>query len=634
MDVVGPLLVISERVGTEPPRQGSEDETRRVLIYDLAEDRYWTAFDYQNPRTQIGSGERDRSAVRPAGTSIIVWSGDQVRRMSLNGETQAILFEDDEIRAIQVSPDGAKVAILHGEPGTLLVLDAHDGAEVLRVASDHPALGTLQGGGRYRMLNLGDWRDDSGAVSVTARDHSGHRAHTAVLVLDGTIRVLEEGLVVSPNLRYAIKTGESIYLRMHDDLWESLAVLDADTGRVVWMIAGQSPDHRGRIGVQRADVWANFSPAWHHLDDSRLWLGSYVAFSDRGGWVLDTETGEILPLTPDIEREIEGPVRSTCGTDNYYPQHGPGACFVQHEEWVVWEGAIEWTRYLGMIEVPGSLELRGIEPVAVVRDVLSPPPPARDEIVGPLFAYEVHGEYEYRLGDGRPDALATRRVIVYDEGTGRGWLAFAYPNWFAHAYVGRGAAQPALGGFVAEIDFRLVHFRLDGQNRTLYERKAELFHVSPDRRKLATHFYGGSVGPAYVPPEIVVLDLASGDEIVRYVDDELPAALGLSGYWSVHADGWTADSAAILLRLSQQSGTGELDDVDHAYHVLVDLDGDVRLAAMDRATYFARLARPQPPSRATTDCAAHPAKPCDILLDGEVIGEGRWPRIIGFIELD
>ena len=52
---------------------------------------------------------------------------------------------------------------------------------------------------------------------------------------------------------------------------------------------------------------------------------------------------------------------------------------------------------------------------------------------------------------------------------------------------------------------------------------------------------------------------------------------------------------------------------------------------MDSAEYLARF---HPPSRATTACPPHPAKPCDILLDGEVIGEGRWPRIIGFIELD
>ena len=52
---------------------------------------------------------------------------------------------------------------------------------------------------------------------------------------------------------------------------------------------------------------------------------------------------------------------------------------------------------------------------------------------------------------------------------------------------------------------------------------------------------------------------------------------------------------------------------------------------MDSTEYLARF---YPPPRATTDCPDHPAQPCRILLDGEVVGEGRWPRIIGFIELD
>ena len=55
------------------------------------------------------------------------------------------------------------------------------------------------------------------------------------------------------------------------------------------------------------------------------------------------------------------------------------------------------------------------------------------------------------------------------------------------------------------------------------------------------------------------------------------------------------------------------------------------IEVMDSAEYLARF---YPAPRATTDCPDHPAQPCRILLDGEVVGEGRWPRIIGFIELD
>ena len=52
---------------------------------------------------------------------------------------------------------------------------------------------------------------------------------------------------------------------------------------------------------------------------------------------------------------------------------------------------------------------------------------------------------------------------------------------------------------------------------------------------------------------------------------------------------------------------------------------------MDSDDYLARF---HPPGRAVTDCPENPGHACRILLDGEVVGEGRWPTIIGFIELD
>ena len=43
---------------------------------------------------------------------------------------------------------------------------------------------------------------------------------------------------------------------------------------------------------------------------------------------------------------------------------------------------------------------------------------------------------------------------------------------------------------------------------------------------------------------------------------------------------------------------------------------------------------PVPEPRATVECRDDPGQPCQVLLDGEVVGEGRWAEIIGFIELD
>ena len=71
-------------------------------------------------------------------------------------------------------------------------------------------------------------------------------------------------------------------------------------------------------------------------------------------------------------------------------------------------------------------------------------------------------------------------------------------------------------------------------------------------------------------------------------------------------------------------------DAEHAEISVIDVTtGEVEV--MDGAEYLARF---HPPPRATTDCPPNPAHSCRILLDGEVVGEGRWPTIVGFIELD
>ena len=71
-------------------------------------------------------------------------------------------------------------------------------------------------------------------------------------------------------------------------------------------------------------------------------------------------------------------------------------------------------------------------------------------------------------------------------------------------------------------------------------------------------------------------------------------------------------------------------NAEHAEVSVIDVEtGEIEV--MDSEEYLVRF---HPPSRATTDCPPNPAHACRILLDGEVVGEGRWPTIIGFIELD
>ena len=269
--VTGPLLVFSERVGVEEETDEQQVVLHEVVAYDLGADRYWTAFEYRHVRPRVHGALREGfSAVQPAGTSLVVWSEGQVRRMSLDGETEVLLLEQDGIREIEVSPDGTKVAVMSGEPGTLLVLDAASGEELLRVEGDNPLLGSLQGGGRFGQLVIGDWHPDGNALSITADDYSGSEAHTVVLALDGDIRVLPQDSLVSSDLRYAIHFGEVVGLLHHALVWDRLDVLDAVTGRVLWTITDEAgiqpplddsfPDwlwfREGAIevrGIQRAD---------------------------------------------------------------------------------------------------------------------------------------------------------------------------------------------------------------------------------------------------------------------------------------------------------------------------------------------------------------------------------------------
>ena len=61
---------------------------------------------------------------------------------------------------------------------------------------------------------------------------------------------------------------------------------------------------------------------------------------------------------------------------------------------------------------------------------------------------------------------------------------------------------------------------------------------------------------------------------------------------------------------------------------------DVRTGETEVLDIDEYLERFHPPPRATADCPENPGHSCRILLDGEVVGEGRWPTIIGFVDLD
>ena len=64
---------------------------------------------------------------------------------------------------------------------------------------------------------------------------------------------------------------------------------------------------------------------------------------------------------------------------------------------------------------------------------------------------------------------------------------------------------------------------------------------------------------------------------------------------------------------------------------------DIHTGEVETLTGREHLARFQPPAaaeRASVSCPAERIEPCSVLLDGEVVGEGRWADVIGFVELE
>ena len=626
--VTGPLLVLSERVGAEENTGDRETEIRRVSLYDVGTERYWTAFDYRSVRL-LDWPRTDLSAVQLVGTHLIVWSMEQVARLTLAGQVETVLFEDSEIRAIQVSPDGTHVAILYGVPGTLVVLDTTTAVERLRVASDDPALAAWHDPESTVRLEMGNWHADGTALSITDQPARYWEKNTAILGLDGSVRILpEDWWWLSPDLRYALRVGEIIEWSArtgHAPLWDRWDVLEVETGNLLWTIADEE------AGIQRDP-------------EAAIWLSQskYVAFMVRTTpfvkWrALDTATGEIVQQNDDFRRMLEGPVHTNCKTTTGAISGSParGVCTVRYGERIVWEGGGWLTTYHGLIELPAGFALQGIILREVERYRLPslPPPPPRDEIVGPLLVYRVLGGYEDILEDGvrKSSASATRLTIVYDEGTGRSWsLGDLSPTVIAP------------GGLVAGQQSELVFLAPDGQRTKLYSRTPSFdeLAVSPDGRKLAAYFLPCLCPEGYDPAHLVVFALPSGDQILRFDSDDLDDLIAASGvippeegflFFSLQRDSvgwppaWTSDSAAIRLWLLAAGH-----DVYPLRDITVALDGTVEFQEITE------LPAPptQPPSRASYTCPENPAHPCRILLDDAVVGEGRRPFIIGFIELD
>ncbi len=344
----GPLLLISERVGLADTTEDGAVATWRLFVYDVGLDRYWSPFDYrilQEDDTPFNdnAGTAAVPPVQAAGASLIVWSDAQVRRVTLSGDPELVLFEHPAISRMLVSPDGAKVAILYGDPGNLLVLDALSGRSLLDLNSDDPVLGPLRDGSQFARLYLGQWHADSNAFSFFTAAYSGQ---VAIVGLDRGVRVLPQEWTVSSDLRYALQFRGRVRLGQHTFGWKSIDVFDVATGNVAATISSE-----GGMEVPYGRFY------WVHGEEH----AAFGSPTTRSHWellsALDTEAGETRPLSRAEQWRVDGPAQTDCYSRDYY-----GDCDVRYDRRVVWEGADGWTRYLGLIELATPLQVERRHP--------------------------------------------------------------------------------------------------------------------------------------------------------------------------------------------------------------------------------------------------------------------------------
>ncbi len=304
------------------------------------------------------------------------------------------------------------------------------------------------------------------------------------------------------------------------------------------------------------------------------------------------------------------------------------SCSLVYEGRPVWKNGV--VEAVGVIELAEPLALRETRLLDSPRPSPSPPdPPPPPDLAGPFLAWSDDGGYELVVDadDGSERFLPIRRVMVYDEGTGRSWRAFDYRYRDEEP-----AVWPARGGFVVRVGGTVRYVTPDGQSRLLLaEERDDLgIHVSPS---------GGNVIVSFrtAPPIDVTLALfalPSGEEILR-VDSSEPRfddhLRDLRHFWNtfIHAVGppevllaWNTDETAFSVALGYQ---GEPWGVFNLSGEFTPLPADAEFVPSAYAPETAT-------GRASISCGARHL--CAVLLDGEVVGEGRWAETIGFVALD
>ena len=665
--VAGPLAVFTADSGETWTDAGGWGQARDVYVLDIAADRYWRALTWP--------GE-----VATAGERLIVWDEWQVRRVGLSGRVEAMLHEGEGIGAVAVSPDGAKVAVME-EDGALTVVATATGETLLRVEG-RTELAALLPDASARAFSLEGWNAASDRLAVAANALTGE-VRTGIFTLEGALRLLPPNAGnLSPDFRHAIRPHGEIcgydWAR-----WSGFDVIETESARTVRTVLateGKSIALRGNLHAWERDGWrwrgwwaAPGRYAWYEVHSrcpaaqtKRAPEDGAVAASTTYFPILDIPVG-LIPLwekdagdvpvegIPAILDVASGATERPAPAEWYRLRmdaarllargctgHSAQSCSLVYEGRPVWKNGV--VEAVGVVDLAEPLALLGVGILESPRPSPDPPvSPPRSEWAGPLLAWSGDGGYEVVAdADGGERYLPVRRVMVYDEGTGRSWRAFDYRYRDEEP-----AVWPARDGFVVRVGGTVRYVTPDGLSRLLLaeDRDIRAVHVSPSGGNVIVTFRTAPliVRPVIAPPIDVTLalfTLPSGEEILR-VDSGEPRfdryLQDLRQHWSEDGYhqafeppdgfsllGWSADETAFSVAMG------------YRYHPwgVFNRDGEFTPAHPD-AEYAAPSEAPAS-ERASVSCpdSADLVQRCAVLLDGVAVGEGRWAEAIGFVTLD
>ena len=618
--VTGPLAVFAVESGDAWTDAEGWGRARDVYALDTATDRYWRVLEYWSTWPE---------GVLTAGEHLIVWDGQRVRRVWLEGWSQTVLYEGENIREVAVSPDGAKVAVMAGD-GALTVLDAATGDTLLRVGARNGLTALLPETGE-RTFTLGGWSTASDGIALVASMETLTRdGRTGIFMLDGAFRALPPNTgYLSPDMRHAVRPrggpipGLNIsYTTFWGDhwVWSGFDVIEVESGRVVhsvtasddtfilphgpsvqpdWQWPGWWPGadrfswfemgrrYRGVCGYDLRErqppaegaVTASTTcglPHWIASRDAaaweagRAWKNSTVA----GPRIFDIATGEARELAqPEWRRALTDATRLIARGGCWGNEDGQ-ACSLFLDGRPVWNGAVD---AVGVIELDEPLRYGPLtlHIASRPRPATRASAPAREEMVGPLYAWTEANGYETEA-----DSAGTRlfheqhRIAIHDAGTGRSWHVHDYR--FRH----REQVWRARGGFVVWSGDALRYVTLAGEARTLLvDDRVMNVRASPGGGQVIV-----SLGPESSRESDVTLALfalPSGEELLRFESTEPRFEKILEGfndpdvYWIFYVVphaivplGWNADQTAFSIACGDCDGPSGVFGLDGAFTAL------------------------------------------------------------------